>query len=120
MEFLMDHLWITPGARDPLIDHPRPALPRCYRLPLLPHRCCHTETPFAAAWARCALRRKRCHTLTLLLPRHCATVLALSRECQRDRFIIFYGQSEAAGTTLSAVRDLPHWRPGLGQQYVEL
>ena len=49
----MDHLWITPGARDPLIDHPRPALPRCYRLPLLPHRCCHTETPFAAAWARC-------------------------------------------------------------------
>ena len=113
MEFLMDHLWITPGARDPLIDHPRPALPRCYRLPLLPHR-----DTVRRRLGPLPLRRKRCHTLTLLLPRHCATVLALSRECQRDRFIIFYGQSEAAGTTLSAVRDLPHWRPGLGQQYV--
>ena len=83
----MDHLWITPGARDPLIDHPRPALPRCYRLPLLPHRCCHTETPFAAAWARCHYAGNdvtHCHTHTAAAPplRHCAR--ALQRVSERS------------------------------------
>ena len=48
-------------ARDPLIDHPRPALPRCCRLPLLPHHCCHTVP---AAWAHCHYA----DDVTLLLP----------------------------------------------------
>ena len=51
-------------TRDPLIDHPRPALPRCTcRLPPLPHRCCHTVS---ATWVR--LGRYYADDATLLLP----------------------------------------------------
>ena len=48
---------------DPLIDHPRPALPRCCRQPPLPHRCCHTVS---ATWVR--LGRYYADDATLLLP----------------------------------------------------
>ena len=50
-------------TRDPLIDHPRPAPPRCCRLPPLPHRCCHTVS---ATWVH--LGRYHADDATLLLP----------------------------------------------------
>ena len=64
-------------TRDPLIDHHRPALPRCCRLPPLPHRCYHTAP---AAWAH--LGCSYADDVTLLLPYHTA-MLILQRRCYR-------------------------------------
>ena len=67
-------------TRDPLIDHPRPALPRCCRLSPLPHRCCQTAL---ATWAR--LGCSYADDVTLLLPRHCylTAILILPRRRYR-------------------------------------
>ena len=64
-------------TRDALIDHHRPALPRCCRLPPLPHRCYHTAP---AAWAH--LGCSYADDVTLLLPYHTA-MLILQRRCYR-------------------------------------
>ena len=82
-------------TRDPLIDHPRPALPRCCRLPPLPHRCCQTAL---ATWAR--LGCSYADDVTLLLPRHCYLTAILILPRRRYR---------AADATLLP---LPHCRCG--------
>ena len=68
-------------TRDPLNDHPRPASPRCYRLPLMPHRHrAHTAaaTPFSPPGpAATTLTMSRCCcpaiAITPLLPHADAT-----------------------------------------------
>ena len=82
-------------TRDPLIDHPRPALPRCCRPPPLPHRCCQTAL---ATWAR--LGCSYADDVTLLLPRHCYLTAILILPRRRYR---------AADATLLP---LPHCRCG--------
>ena len=66
-------------TRDALIDHHRPALPRCCRLPPLPHRCHHTAP---AAWAHLGCSYMYADDVTLLLPYHTA-MLILQRRCYR-------------------------------------
>ena len=67
-------------TRDPLIDHPRPALPRCCRLPPPPHRCSLTAL---ATWAR--LGCSYADNVTLLLLRQCyhTAILIMSRRCHQ-------------------------------------
>ena len=82
-------------TRDSLIDHPRPAPPSCYHLPLLPHRYCHTTL---ATWTH--LGRLHADDATFLLHRHCYHAVMLILPRRRHR---------AADATLLP---LPHCRCG--------
>ena len=82
-------------TRDSLIDHPRPAPPSCYHLPLLPHRYCHTTL---ATWTH--LGRLHADDATFQLHRHCYHAVMLILPRRRHR---------AADATLLP---LPHCRCG--------